>query len=414
MITLLKTTWPLMLGVILIMAGNGLQSSLLGLRGSLEGFSSTMMGLIMSGYYIGFLASSLLTPRIVRRVGHVRVFGALAALAAAAVLMAAIVVQPPVWMVSRMITGFCFAGLYIVAESWINDRSSNATRGQLLSVYMLAQYVGLTAGQGMLNLSDPAGFQLFSVVAIVISVAVVPILLLVKHVPSFAEPKHVGLLQLYRISPLGTIGVLGTGMAQSAFFSMAAVFGYKIGLDTTQVSFYMMAAVLGGIALQWPVGRLSDRLERRRVFIIITFLAAIIALAAIYASSMSLLVLTAAAFLYTGMALPTYSLLVAHTNDFLKADQMVAASGTLVLLFGIGAIGGPLAIGALMGAFGPHGFWGYLAAVHAVLGAFAMYRVTRRTAPPREEQGPFVAMPKDATPTAANLATHAPTPGGSD
>src|SRR5437879_817799 len=153
MITLLKTTWALMLGVILIMAGNGLQSSLLGLRGSLEGFSSTMMGVIMSGYYIGFLVSSLLTPRVVRGVGHVRVFGALAALAAAAVLVAALFVQPPVWFVSRMITGFCFAGLYIVAESWINDRSSNKTRGQLLSVYMLAQYVGLTAGQAMLNLS---------------------------------------------------------------------------------------------------------------------------------------------------------------------------------------------------------------------------------------------------------------------
>ncbi len=408
MIALLRTTWALLLGVALIMAGNALQGSLLGLRGSLEGFSSTVMGLVMSGYYVGFLLSSLITPRGVRSVGHVRVFAALAALAAASILVASIYISPHVWFWTRAVTGFCYAGLYVIAESWINDRSTNETRGQLLSIYMVVQFSGLMAGQALLNVANPAGFQLFSLVAIVISLAVVPILLTVKQAPAFAEPTHVSLLQLYRISPLGALGTLGVGMAHSGFFQMGAVFGHKIGLNTAQVSFYMMAAVLGGVALQWPVGRLSDKFDRRRVLTVVTFAAAVIAVAAIVASTVSLTALTIAAFFYAGMSLPMYSLCVAHTNDFLKADQMVAASSTLMLLFGIGAIGGPLAVGALMGTFGPHAYWAYLAVVHALLGLFALYRMTRRAARPIGEQGRFVAMPPNATTVAASMAPHPP------
>ena len=226
-----------------------------------------------------------------------------------------------------------------------------------------------------------------------------------------AEPSHVSLLQLYRISPLGALGTLGVGMAHSGFFQMGAVFGHKIGLGTAQVSLYMMSAVLGGVALQWPVGRLSDRFDRRRVLTVVTFAASLIAVAAIGASTISLTALTVAAFFYAGMSLPMYSLCIAHTNDFLKADQMVAASSTLMLLFGIGAIGGPLTVGMLMGSFGPHAYWAYLAVVHGLLGLFALYRMTRRASRPVGEQGRFVAMPPNASPTAASLAPHPPASG---
>ena len=408
MIAHLRTTWALLLGVALIMSGNALQGSLLGLRGSLEGFSSAVMGLVMSGYYVGFLSSSLITPRGVRSVGHVRVFGALAALAATSILVASLYISPYVWFWSRAVTGFCYAGLYVIAESWINDRSTNETRGRLLSVYMVVQFSGLTSGQAMLNLADPAGFQLFSLVAMIISLAVVPVLLTAKHAPAFAEPTHVSLAQLYRVSPLGAIGTLGVGMAHSGFFQMGAVFGHRIGLGTAQVSLFMMSAVLGGVALQWPVGRLSDKFDRRRVLTFVTFAAALIALAAIAASTVSLAGLSVAAFFYAGMSLPMYSLCIAHTNDFLKTDQMVAASSTLMLLFGIGAIGGPLTIGVLMGSFGPHAYWVYLAVVHVLLGLFALYRMTRRASRPVEEQGRFVAMPANASPTAASMAAHPP------
>lgn len=398
MLTLLRSTLPLLLGIVLLMAGNGLQSSLLGLRGSIEGFSSAVMGGLMSGYYIGFLLSSLLTPKRVRSVGHIRVFAAFAALAATAVIAASLFVIPVVWLASRIVTGFCYSGLYVVAESWINDRSSNETRGRLFSIYMLTQYAGLIGGQALLNLYPPASFELFSLVAVLISLAVVPVLLTASQAPPVVTPRHVGLRQLYRISPLGTIGTLGIGMAQSAFFSMGAVFGHRIGLSTEQVSIFLIAAILGGAALQWPLGRLSDRFDRRRLLTAAAFASVLLAIAAMLASSYSLAVLIIAAFLFAGTSMPLYSLCVAHTNDLLKPEQMVGASGTLMLLYGIGAIGGPFTNGALMSWIGPHGYWAYLAAGYLLLALFALYRMTRRTAPPRQEPAPMTPMPEAMTP----------------
>ena len=403
MIALLRPVWALLLGIVLLMAGNGLLSSLLGLRGSLEGFSSTVMGGLMSGYYIGFLASSLLTPRGVRSVGHIRIFAALAAMATVAVILASLFVYPAVWLLSRIISGFCYAGLYVVAESWINDRSSNETRGRLFSVYMLTQYAGLIGGQGLLNLFSPAGFESFSLVALLISVAVVPTLLTAKQAPAVAAPRHVGLRQLYRISPLGTIGTLAIGMAQSAFFSMGAIFGHRIGLSTEQVSLFLIAAILGGATLQWPIGRLSDKFDRRRLLTVAAFASTVLAVVAMFAASFSLPVLIIAAFLFAGTSMPLYSLCVAHTNDFLKPEQMVAASGTLILLYGIGAIGGPFTNGVLMEWLGPRAYWGYLAVGFLFLALFALYRMTRRPSPRPEAQTKVVAVPENAAPGVASL-----------
>jgi MFS family permease len=295
-------------------------------------------------------------------------------------LTAAVFVRPDVWFVLRAVTGFCFSGLYVIAESWINDRADNETRGRLLSIYMLVQYVGLTAGQAMLNLASPAGFELFTLVGIVISIAVVPILLAVGHAPRFEQPRKTGVLLLYKASPLAVTGVLFSGLAQSDFFSLGAVFGDRIGLDTHRVSLFMIAAVLGGLCLQWPVGRTSDRFDRRRVLTTVSFASAAIAMLAIPASGCSFFALFAATFVYSGMSLPIYSLSVAHTNDFLKPDQMVSASSTMILIYGSGAICGPALGGVLLGHFGVYGFWGYLAAVHGLLALFALYRMTRRPA----------------------------------
>ena len=316
MLNLLKATWALLLGVVLIMAGNGLQASLLGLRGSLAGFSSSVMGIVMSGYYVGFLASSLLTPRGIRRVGHIRVFAALAAMASTSALLAPIFVRPEVWFLLRAVTGFCYCGLYVISESWINDRADNETRGRLLSIYVLVQYVGLTGGQAMLNLASPAGFELFTLVAIVISIAVVPILLGVRQAPRFEQPRRVGLLQLYRVSPLAVMGVFFSGMAQSHFFSLGAVFGNRIGLDTGQVSLFMIVAVLGGFFLQWPVGRASDRFDRRQVLTVASFAGAGVACLAIPASFYSFVALLVATFVYAGLSLPIYSLSIAQAPGF--------------------------------------------------------------------------------------------------
>jgi len=393
MLALLRSTWALMLGVVLLMAGNGLLASLMGLRGSLEGFSSTVVGGLMSGYFIGFLASSRLTPVVVRSVGHIRVFAALAGLVTAAAILASLFVVPAVWLVSRIMTGFAFAGLYVVAESWINDRTGNETRGRLFSFYMLMQSTGLVAGQLMLNLAPATGFELFSLVALLFSVAVIPVLLTAKHAPAIEAPQHVGLREIYRISPLGTVGVLGLGMAQSAFFSLGAVFAHNIGLTTEQMSLFLSAGILGGAVLQWHVGRFSDKFGRRRLLTSAALASAALAAVAIFVSNAPLAVLVATVFLFSATSMPIYSLCIAHTNDSLSPQQMVAASGTLMLIYGTGAIGGPFADGALMGWLGPGAYFGYLAAAYLLIGLFGIYRMVRR---PERGGVPVVPLPEGA------------------
>lgn len=407
MLAVVSTTWALLLGIAFIMIGNGLQGSLLGIRASLEHFPTAVTGVVMSGYYIGFLAGSTLTPRAVGRVGHIRVFGALASLASVAILLQAVFVDPVTWTAMRVVTGFSYAGLYVIAESWLNDRSTNETRGQLLSVYMVVQFVGLTCGQLLLNAAPPSGFELFTLVSVLVSLAVIPVLLTTRPAPSFATPVTVGLRQLYRVSPLGVLGCLGVGLAHSAFFGMGAVYGAEVGLSVRQISLFMSAMILGGVALQWPVGRLSDRFDRRRVITAVTVLAAVTALVAVPVSALSNTGLFALVCLFGGLSLPMYSLCLAHTNDFLRPDQMVAASSGLVLIFGIGAIFGPFTVAWMMAGLGPAGFFLYLAIIHAAIGLFAVYRMFQRAARPLEEQGPYISVPPSASPVAATLAPQA-------
>jgi MFS family permease len=404
---LLIATWPLLLSVAFMMIGNGLQSTLLGIRATLEGFATPLIGLVMTGYYTGFLLGSYQIPRIIGRVGHIRAFAALCALGSIAILVHALAVNWPTWTAMRMLTGFCFAGLYIVCESWLNDRSTNETRGQLLSIYMVVQYGAATAAQiaFMVELASPAGFELFALVALVMSAAVVPVALTPIPTPAFERPTHIGLAALYRASPLGVIGMLGVGLSLSVFASMSAVYAKSLGFSDTVVALFVMIGILGGTVSQWPVGRLSDRMPRRAVITIVTLAAAVITAAAAMLPGMSQLTLFAVAFLFGSLSLPMYSLCVAHTNDFLRPEQMVAASGGIILVFGIGAIGGPVTVGLVMRAIGPDGFFIFLALIHTAVGLFAIYRMFRRPAP--EERSPFI----PATPGAVSPAALAPAGG---
>ncbi len=413
------TSWALFLGIALIMLGNGLHGSLLGVRASLEGFPTAVTGFVMSAYFVGFLAGSTLVPRLVRRVGHIRVFAALASLASVAVLVHAVYVTPPTWGAMRLLTGFSYAGLYVVAESWLNDRATNETRGRLLSIYMLVMLIGMGAGQLLLNLAHPGGFELFILVSVLVSLALVPILLTAAPAPEFRTPSPVSLRQLYRISPLGVVGALGTGMAQGGLVGMGAVFAKEAGLSLAEVSMFMAAAFLGGALLQWPIGRLSDRFDRRRVLTVVTFSAAVCALAATvvagpFAEIAPPWILYLLIGLFGGMNMPMYSLTIAHTNDYLMPSQMVAASGSLVLVGGIGAAFGPVTLAGMMSGVGPTGFFWGLGLLHAAIGFFALYRMSRRAARPVEEQGTFVAVPPRASPVAAYLSPESgEAPGGS-
>jgi MFS family permease len=350
----------------------------------------------MSGYYAGFLAGSLLVPRAIQRVGHVRVYAALASLVAAAALVHAIFVDPTVWGLMRMVAGFSYAGLYVIGESWLNDRAANEMRGKLLSVYMVIQFSGVAVGQLLLNVADPMSFELFSLAAILLALAVPTMLIGASRAPSFESPAKMGLTRLFHVSPLGVLGCFGVGIAHSAFFAMGAVYAKSTGLSVAQVAYFMTAAVVGGVLSQWPVGHLSDKVDRRVVIVVASCVAAAAAAAAALLPPDMPLALLALVFLLGAATLPLYSTVVAHTNDFLKPSEMVAASGSLMLVFGIGAIAGPAIVGLAMTAIGPVGFFLYLTAAHGLIALIALFRMTRRAAPRAEDRTPYQAVTPSA------------------
>jgi MFS family permease len=400
LIKVISNSWALFLGLALIMLGNGLQGSLLGLRASMEGFGVTATGLVMSGYFVGLLAGSTIVPGMVARVGHIRSFGAMASLASTSILVHVIVIDPWMWWAMRFVTGFAYAGLYIVAESWLNDASENETRGQLLSFYMLISLGGLAGGQFMLNIASPSSYELFVLISVLVSFAVIPILLSVSKAPEFETSESVNLFQLYQVSPLGVFGMLINGLTMGAIFGMGAVYATNIGLSVSEVSFFMGALVLGGAVLQFPIGRMSDIIGRRQVIIGTCAVGIIVAvLASRFEGSGWPLYLFIA--LIGGVSTPLYALCIAHTNDYLNPGQMVAASGTLVLATSIGSsLGAPITALA-MDYLGDQAFFQVIGLSLATLLVFGLWRATQRQALATEDTSDFVIM--SPTPMSANL-----------
>lgn len=402
MLGVLFNCWALFLGLGLIMLGNGLQATLIGVRASIEGFGTSVTGLIMSGYFIGLIAGCQIVPKIVGRVGHVRTFGALASLASTSILVQAIFVDPFVWWVMRFVTGFSYAGIFIVAESWINEAADNSTRGKLLSVYMLVSLGGMAGGQMLLNLSPPSGFQLFVLVSLLISIAVIPILLSTARVPQFDVLENIGIIQLYRVSPLGVFGMFVSGLSIGAFFGMGAVYASDIGLSVKDISLYMGSLILGGFLFQYPIGWLSDTFGPMKVILFSSITGALVSYGAMSYDPEGLELYVIAATV-GGLVMPLYSLCSVHTNNYLTSTQMVAASGTLVLLSAIGAaVGSPLTAFA-MDAFGAEAFYGSIGIMMTVIGGFAVWRYPQRNEVEFEEQGDFVVMV--ASPLTASLNT---------
>src|SRR5271168_817493 len=246
-----------------LMLGAGLQGTLLGVRATLEGYPPYVTGLIMSSYYVGYLVGTRIAPPLLRQVGHIRVFAALAAVASVAVLTQGTFVNPPVWGAMRLLSGVCFAGIYVVAESWLNDRASKENRGRLLAMYMLVLYVGLGAAQFLLVLSNPLTATPFMLVSVLISLALVPIVVSAQPIPASAAPDKVRLRDLYRDTPLGVVAITASGLISSIVFSMGPVYARLIGLETKSIATFMAVSILAAVATQYPVGRLSDRVDRR-------------------------------------------------------------------------------------------------------------------------------------------------------
>lgn len=403
MLRVLGTSWPLLLGVMLLMLGNGMQGTLLGLRGAREGFSTEQMSVVMAAYFAGFLLGARLAPAMIRRVGHVRVFAALGSLISAALVGYAILPDWIAWTLLRVLLGFCFCGVYVTAESWLNDAATNETRGQAMSAYMIVQMIGIIAAQALVNLGDPGGYLPFALASVLVSLAFTPILLSASPAPTFGATRPMPIRRLFRVSPLGCVGIFLMGGVFAAIFAMVSVWGTLAGLSVRELTIFIAALYAGGLLFQYPVGWISDRSDRRRLILAVAALGAGAAAAPV-ALDLGFPALVAVALAVGGAANPLYSLLLAHTNDFLDPAEMAGASGGLLFLNGLGAVAGPIATGWIMGQVGPRGFFLYVAVLLALLALYALWRTTRRPAPAVADTGAFAIVVPTASPVAVGAA----------
>ncbi|SPH17661.1 putative MFS-type transporter YcaD [Defluviimonas aquaemixtae] len=402
MLTVLRNSWPLLIGMMLLMIGNGVQGTLLGIRGAIEGFSTTQMSFVMSAYFLGFLFGSRMTPDMIRRVGHVRVFAALGSMISAVLVAYAAAPDWIAWSLMRVLIGFSFSGVYITAESWLNNASTNETRGQALSLYMIMQMLGIISAQALLNMGDPSGYFLFVVPSILVSIAFTPILLTASPAPAFELTKPLNFVRLFEISPLGCVGIFLLGGIFSAQFGMASVWGATVGLSVRDLSIFIASIYTGGLVLQYPIGWLSDRMDRRTLVLALAVVGAMSTIIPVLVEPSFLLLVVVGA-LMGGVSNPLYSLLVAYTNDFLSSEDMAAASAGLIFINGVGAIGGPILTGWIMAQIGPSGFFLFICVLFGMMAGYAAWRMTRRRAPTTDQTGAYTAL----APTAGVVALEA-------
>ena len=403
MIQVLQSAWALLFGMGLLMIGNGMQGTLIGIRGEIEAFSTLQMSIVVSAYFVGFLGGSRMAPDMIRRVGHVRVFAALASLVSGAIILLPAAPDPWVWTAGRVLIGFCFSAVYVTAESWLNNAASNETRGQALSLYMIVQTLGIVVAQYLLLLADPSGFVLFVIPSILVSLAITPILLSISPTPAFETTHPTSIKELLRISPLGCVGMFLLGGIFAAQFGMSAVYGSEAGLSVAQISTFVSTFFIGAIITQYPIGWMSDRMDRRVLIVGVSIIGAIGAIiGALFGENFPILLVSA--FVMGGASNPLYSLLIAHTNDFLDPDDMAGASGGLIFINGFGAIGGPLITGWAMELVGPSGFFWFTLMLFAVLIVYGLYRTTQRAAISVEDTGSYVPVMPNAGAMAVEVA----------
>jgi len=403
MFQVLSRSWALLLGMMLLMVGNGLQGTLLGVRGGIEGFSTFDMSIVMSAYFAGFLGGSRLAPEMIRRVGHVRVFAALASFISAILILYPAFAHPVAWALGRVVIGFCFSGVYVTAESWLNNSADNTNRGKTLSVYMIVQMFGIVCAQVLLVMGDAGGYALFIVASVLVSISFAPILLSISPTPAFETTKPMPLKTLIETSPLGCFGMFLLGGVFSAQFGMSAVYGMAAGLTIVQISMFVSSIYVGALLMQYPIGWFSDYIDRRVVILIVAAVGGVMSLVG-FLFDHYFGVLLVAAFVIGGTSNPLYSLLIAYTSDYLEADDMAAASGGLIFINGMGAIMGPLVTGWMMDVFGTQAFFMVIAVLMLTLTGYAGYRMTQRSRDGIED-GAYAAVMPSASPVAVEVAS---------
>ena len=415
MFKILKSSWALFTGYFILMVAHGFQGNLLGVRSVIEEFNFLATGSIMSGYFVGYFIGANSIPNLVGRVGHIRVFAALASMASLSILIHAVFVNSIIWTMARFITGFALVGIFIVMESWLNDRANNRTRGQLLSVYMFITLIGISLGSLLLNFSSPDKYEPFILISLLLSFALIPILLTKRKAPKFKKQGFINIKGLFKTSPLATVSMFCTGLIHSALFSLGAVYAAKMNFTILEISLLLFIITVCGGLFQWPIGYFSDKSDRRLIIIICTFVAAVFAFLAIYVSGASLenMYLAISAdrnkilfFLffgiYAGMAIPLFTLNLAYINDYMEKAKFVSAGAGMQIIFGLGAMMGPFLCSTLMSAFGTNGFFIYLLIFHLIIGLFGLYRITRREAVENPDNT-FTPLPRNITPAGLEL-----------
>ena len=415
MFKILKSSWALFSGYFVLMVAHGFQGNLLGVRSVIEEFNFLATGAIMSGYFIGYFLGANSIPNMVGKVGHIRVFAAFASMASLSILIHAIFVNPIIWAFGRVITGFSMVSIFIVMESWLNDRANNRTRGQLLSIYFMVSLIGIALGSLLLNFSKPEKYEPFILISLLLSSALIPILLTKRKAPKFKKLGYINIKGLYKTSPLASVSMFCTGVIHSAIFSLAAVYAISINFTIFEISLMIFLITISGGLFQWPIGYYSDKTDRRIIIIISSFVAATFAFLSIISSGSSLEVMYLASSLgtekilffvyvsvYAGFAIPLFTLNLAYVNDHMPKEKFVAAGSGMQIIFGLGAMIGPFLCSILMGKIGTSGFFVHLLFFHLIIGFFGLFRITRRGYEENPEST-FTPLPRNITPLGIQL-----------
>ena len=418
----LKNNWALFIGFAILATAHGFQGNLLGVRAVIEEFNYLAVGALFSGYFLGYFIGAFYCPKLINSVGHIRTFSAFASLASLSALIHVTFVNPYVWIFGRFLTGFSMIAIFIVTESWLNDRATNRNRGQILSLYMIITYVAFATGNLLLNVSSPTKYEPFILISVLFSIALVPILLAKKKPPKFKKTASMNIKELYRISPFGSFAMLCTGFIYSAVLTLASVYAANMNLTIYEISILLTLIVAAGAIFQWPIGYISDRMDRRKVIIASGILAIIFCMLAIlfsgtsfsnaftqnltkfnyFSTTLEKTKLFLSITLMAGMTLTFFPIILAYVNDNITKEKFVAAGSGLNIVFGVGAIFGPILCSITMQLLGANGFFVYIILFLTLMVIFGLYRITRS----EYEENPdssFTPLPKDITPLGIEL-----------
>ena len=424
MVKIIINSWALFTGFGIIVISHGFQGNLLGIRSVIENFNSIATGIIMSGYFVGFFIGANVVPKLVSKVGHIRVFAAFASLASLSSLVHIVFIDPYVWILARFLTGFSMIGIFIIVESWLNDRANNKTRGKVLSLYMLITYVGMALGNFLLNISNPIHYEPFILISLLFSIALIPILLTKRKPPKFKKISSIKIKELFKISPFGSVSMFCTGFIFAPIFSLLSVYAVTMKLTIFETSLLLVSVMLAGALFQWPIGSLSDKYDRRKIIIGSSIAAFFFSLSAIFVSGIgnslaNLFIESAVSFNYfsttmdktklfifiiliAGVTLPLFSLNLALVNDYIPKEKFVAAGGGLNIIFGLGAMAGPIICSILMFYLGPNGFFVHLLIFLFPIVIFGFYRLSQREIENNPEST-FTPLPTTITPLGIEL-----------